>query len=88
MFITVVDNITVNAQPLSPPICDKIAPFFPFHIFVDFRVPLPPLGPDWLFGFAKSCRTSKQETTKRRHPSSKTFRLRLYWLVMFYITLF
>ena len=60
-FITVVDNATSNAQPLSPPIFEKIAPhlkqnvisssafpllhFFNFYnIFIDFRVPLSPLG--------------------------------------------
>ena len=57
--ITVVDNTIVNAQPLSTPVFEKIAPYFRkekkliwfftfvfcfllFHIFVDFRVPLPP----------------------------------------------
>ena len=58
-LITIVDNTTVNAEPLNPSIFEKIAPHFPpkvfshnfvfllrflfiFHIFVDFRVPLPP----------------------------------------------
>ena len=57
IFITFVENTSVNAQPLSPPIFQKIAPdfknkvflccFFTFaffilvHIFVNFRLPLP-----------------------------------------------
>ena len=56
--IIFVDKTTVNAQPLSPPNFEKIAPHFKnnvfsyfaslrlrfllFHIFVDFRLPLPP----------------------------------------------
>ena len=60
IFITFVEKTSVNAQPLSPPILEKIAPDFKnivfflfciftfafcilFHIFVNFRLPLPTL---------------------------------------------
>ena len=58
ILITFVDKTPLNAQPLSPPIFEKIAPHFKnnvfsyfgslrlyflnFHIFVDFRLPLSP----------------------------------------------
>ena len=61
IFITVVDNTTVDAQPLSPPIFDKIAIFqtkrlsyfvsfllrffLLFQVFVDFRIPPGQIGP-------------------------------------------
>ena len=56
-FITFVEKASVIAQPLSPPIFEKIAPektkrflilllyvcvFYVFSFFVDFRLPLPP----------------------------------------------
>ena len=86
IFITFVEKTSVNAQPLSSPIFEKMAPdfknkvfflfcfftfafFILFHIFVNFRLPLPPPGPDWshlwsilvpfLFGFGRSWRTKQ-----------------------------
>jgi hypothetical protein len=86
IFITFVEKTLVNAQPLSPPSFEKTAPdlktmfflfcfftfalFILFHIFVNFRLPLPPPpGPDWshlysilvpfLFGFGRSWRTKQ-----------------------------
>ena len=92
---------SVNAQPLSPPIFEKITPHFKQTVFLFFLfyfrvfyfvicllmfgyrfppslswarlVPCVIVFVSLLFDFGINCRTSKEETTKRCHPSSKKF---------------
>ena len=62
-FFSFFSNTTINAQPLSPPLFEKIAAQLKTNVFIIlvicvcifffcifylmFEYPLPPLGPDW-----------------------------------------